>query len=484
MAHHMSSPQKTGGRRNRALWIVPLVILGVLLVAYLGGVVAFSQFFFMPGTALDGQDVSLMTVDEVAGEKAGALDDYAARVTGDGVDVEVRASDIDLAYDGQAYAREAIGQTNAWAWPVELATGARRDVSAESAVVFDRDALLALFQPSIDAAAQRAQELGGGAVAYDAEQGAFVLDAGVTASYLDQDALVDALSRAFTDRESTIELSDDELATGDDDLHAALDAANAYLAAAGSALTLDGQEARSVTADDIAGWVSVGDDLTVSINQDAVASWVDGAVGSLNTVGSERTYTRPDGKQVTVSGGSYGWKVDEGGAVSSLVDALNAHEARQIDVPYSQSGQVAPDAGGRDWGNRYVDIDLTEQHVRMYGDDGSVIWESDCVSGDHSQGYDTPTGVNEINSNMASGDVQLRGLDYNGDGEPDYISHVQYWMPFVGNLVALHDANWRASFGGNIYQYNGSHGCVNLPSNKAAELYGLVKVGDVVVTHY
>ena len=118
MAHHMGSPQKSGGRHSKALWIVPLVILGVLLAVYLGGVVAFSQFLFMPGTTLDGRDVSLMSVDEVAAEKAGDLDGYQTHVTGDGVDVELRASDISLAYDGQAYAREAIAQTNAWACPV------------------------------------------------------------------------------------------------------------------------------------------------------------------------------------------------------------------------------------------------------------------------------------------------------------------------------------------------------------------------------
>ena len=56
-------------------------------------------------------------------------------------------------------------------------------------------------------------------------------------------------------------------------------------------------------------------------------------------------------------------------------------------------------------------------------------------------------------------------------------------MPFVGNLVAFHDASWRSSFGGTIYQYNGSHGCVNLPADKAKELYHTIKVGDVVVVH-
>ena len=142
-----------------------------------------------------------------------------------------------------------------------------------------------------------------------------------------------------------------------------------------------------------------------------------------------------------------------------------------------------PDAGGRDWGNRYIDIDLSEQYVRMYGDDGSVIWESACVSGDASKGYDTPTGVNQINDNKRSGDVELRGLDYDKDGEPDYETPVSYWMPFVGNLVALHDAQ-RYNFGGTIYQWNGSHGCVNLPVSVAGNVYNKIDAGTPVVCHY
>ena len=31
----------------------------------------------------------------------------------------------------------------------------------------------------------------------------------------------------------------------------------------------------------------------------------------------------------------------------------------------------------------------------------------------------------------------------------------------------MHDANWRNKFGGEIYKNNGSHGCVNLPTNAA-----------------
>ena len=56
-------------------------------------------------------------------------------------------------------------------------------------------------------------------------------------------------------------------------------------------------------------------------------------------------------------------------------------------------------------------------------------------------------------------------------------------MPFRANAWGLHDASWRSSFGGSIYVYNGSHGCVNLPSSAAAELYEIIDVGCPVLIH-
>ena len=483
MASHMSvPPQSEKTEKNKLVWIVPTVLLALFALAYLGGVVAFN-FVFMPGTTLDGSDVSLRAASEVAQEKAGSLSGYQTHITGNGVDLTLTADQIDLAYDGDAYAREAIAATNPWAWPFQLAQG-DRSVSAESAVVFDREALLALLEPFESAARESAASLGGKAVVFDAESGSFGLDPSITAQYLDDDALIETLSQAFTSQEEEIVLDEGQLGGEDDALHAAVDAADAYLGAAGTTLTLDGETAAEVTPEVIASWVSVADDYSVSLSTDAAASWANQSVARLNTIGAERTYTRADGKQVTVSGGSYGWQVNQGGVADALVAAVSAGTPQAVEVPFDTRGQVVPDAGGRDWGNRYIDIDLTEQYVRMYGDDGSVIWESACVSGDASKGYDTPTGVNQINDNKRSGDVELRGLDYDKDGEPDYISHVQYWIPFVGNMVALHDADWRGSFGGKIYQWNGSHGCVNLPMDKAAQLYDLAQVGDVVVVHY
>jgi hypothetical protein len=48
----------------------------------------------------------------------------------------------------------------------------------------------------------------------------------------------------------------------------------------------------------------------------------------------------------------------------------------------------------------------------------------------------------------------------------------------------MHDATWRGTFGGDIYIANGSHGCLNLPLDAAAQIYNLVSVREPVIIYY
>ena len=71
-------------------------------------------------------------------------------------------------------------------------------------------------------------------------------------------------------------------------------------------------------------------------------------------------------------------------------------------------------------------------------------------------------------------------------GEPIYRTPVSYWMPFIGGAVGFHDASWQAAanFSNPSAFYSvGSHGCINLPPEKAAELFDLVSEGLCVVVH-
>ena len=115
----------------------------------------------------------------------------------------------------------------------------------------------------------------------------------------------------------------------------------------------------------------------------------------------------------------------------------------------------------------YVEISIAQQHMWFY-EKGKLFLDTDIVTGNEGN-CDTPTGTFSIES---------RALDttLTGDG---YSSFVSYWMGFYGGY-GIHDASWRSSFGGDIYQGNGSHGCVNTPYEKVKQIYEHTDYGTPV----
>ena len=120
-------------------------------------------------------------------------------------------------------------------------------------------------------------------------------------------------------------------------------------------------------------------------------------------------------------------------------------------------------------GMTYVDVNLTDQTLTCFVN-GAVALFTPCVTGGPRNS--TPRGVFTINNKTPG--KYLTG--------PTWHVWVNRWMRFCGNC-GIHDASWRRSFGGNIYMRNGSHGCVNIPKDKANELYNMVGLGTVVIVH-
>lgn len=476
MPSHMSPQKKPKAtpKKGRRLWIVPVAIVGAAAVVYLGGVAVFSNVF-MPQTRLNGQDVSLMAVADAAEQAEGPLSSYSFRVTGDGLDLTIGADEAGLARDGQAMAREALGQQGAWAWPLGL-TGTR-ELEVECPVTADESKLEALLADAAQKAAEADPDQKD--IAFDEASGTYVLADATLAAHLDAKAAAAYVAGELADMPDSVTLGDESLAGGSE-LRDQLARLNSYVGAT-QTFTLGGNEAATVDATRISGWLSEGQDGSVTLDREAITSWCRGELSDqLDTVGKERTYTRPDGKVITVSGGIYGWSIDGAALADQIAAALEAGTVGTIEIPCVSSA-VTVNPGGQDWGARYIDVDRAEQHARFYGDDGSIIWESDVVTGQPNKGHDTPAGVWSITS-REHGDINLRG-PVGDDGEPEWDSHVQYWMGVVGSAVGFHNAPWRSQFGGNIYTWYGSHGCINLSMEKADELYNVIQVGDVCIVH-
>lgn len=460
------------------------IIVLIALVAYLAGV-AFFSFHFFPKTTLGSRDVSLMSVDDLAKDSEDALSGYEAHVVGDGIDVAVKGSDIDLKLDAGAYASSAKEQQLAWAWPTELL--ADHKVTSEVSASCDRDKLADQLSEAVSAINKEGTEPADAKVAFDKDKDAFVVAPEVYGTLIDEQLMTKFVAKHIGQLEETIKPDETCLvqpSKKSDDKTLATGAQNANKLLVGDIeLNFNGTKAATIGNEQVSAWIKVNDEGNASFDENKMNKWARGELSKqLDTVGTKRTYKRPDGKKFTVSGGNYGWSID-GAKLSSMVcEQIKSGSNEAIDIPALQEAQTWTKKGGQDWGDTYVDLSIAEQHARFYKK-GKLVWESDVVTGNTADGHPTPYGVYQVNGNKGT-DQTLLGLDEDKDGKPDYKSQVSYWIPFIDNLVAFHDASWRGAFGGNIYTYAGSHGCVNLPLEKAKQLYDLCDVGTVVVVHH
>ena len=236
-----------------------------------------------------------------------------------------------------------------------------------------------------------------------------------------------------------------------------------------------GTDYESISASDLAAHMTQTEHAW-SLDPEYISSWVKDLAASYDTQGLARPFKTTDGRDLTISGGNFGWLLDQNATAEAINAELDKSSKTFIDPVWSHKGvSLEKNTSGtiNDIGDSYVEVDMTAQKVWLYVD-GEQILESDCVTGTYNDSSRrTPEGVNAIYY-MQSPAV-LNG--------PGYSSPVTYWMAFNGGY-GLHDANWRSEFGGDIYLNNGSHGCVNLPTDTAQKLYETVSYGFPVVTYY
>lgn len=188
-----------------------------------------------------------------------------------------------------------------------------------------------------------------------------------------------------------------------------------------------------------------------------------------NTVGTNLKFQTTNGEFVEVKYNKYGTEIDVETEVEYILNALNTGISETYIPTYKQEGYVR---GLNDIGGTYIEVDMTMQ--KLYGyKDGEKVIETDIVTGNMRRNWDTPAGVNYVYAKQKK--RILRGANY--------ATPVDYWMPVVGN-IGLHDANWRSEFGGEIYQTDGSHGCVNIPSEVMPIIYETYEVGTPVIMFY
>ena len=463
-------------KRRKVLGIIGGSVLGVVLAVYLGFAIFFSSHFYFH-TTINGVDYSLQTVAKVEDTMTKEVGDYKLTLKESDGDVDViDGKEIDLSYKKGEELNTLLKNQNVFLWPRSLWESF--DIQAPVGVNYDETKLDNLLN-ALDCMQEENQVAPASAVPeFNGQK--FVVKAEEIGSLLDVDAFKAKVAEYIAGFQSTLDMVVEDCYvkaayfSDSPEVLAACKTMNEYLGA--SVTYTFGENTEVVDASVISQWLTTDENMNVTYNEEGVSQYVAGLAEKYDTYRKQRTFTSGSGNTVNVEGGDYGWKIDQAAEIAALETNISNKEVVTKEPVYKQT---AASHGAADWGDTYVEVDLTNQYMYLFVN-GSVVTSSPIVTGKPSEGSATPQGVYSIR--YCKRNAVLRGPK-KADGNYEWESPVAFWMPFNGG-IGLHDATWQSAFGGNRYLTHGSHGCVNLPYNIAETVFNNVSAGTPVVCHY
>lgn len=455
---------------RKKLFIILGSVVGAVLVIYVGFSIFFMSHFYF-NTTLNGKNVSGYSADKVFDNWEDEIGNYSLRIVeSDGTESELKGSDIDMVLQWDDTIARMISKQNGFAWPAKLFNPDQN--TSEAIVTFDEDKLDSALDgfPFMDKSKQ-IDPVDATVSDYDKKDG-YTLVESVPGTAIDKPVLKENIEKALYGLADTYQITEGngylapKIENDDEKLLAAIDTMNKY---AGSEIDYEiGSEKETLDINTFADWLSVNDNEKAEIDEEKVADYVAELGTKYNTYGKSKQLATSYGTTITMSNCHYGWKIDAETEAAAIVDDIKGGEKVTRDLNYQYT---AASHTGNDYGNSYVEINLTAQHLYLYKN-GSLVIDSDFVSGNPSKGNATHTGVFGVT--YTERDATLKGQNY--------ATPVSFWMPFNGN-EGMHDATWRSSFGGSIYKRNGSHGCVNLPYSVAQTIFENVSAGFPVFVY-
>ena len=455
---------------SKKFWIISGSILGALLVAFVGLGFFFENHFFLRST-VNGVGSSGASAAAMEARLTDAARGYQMTlVEADGKTEVLTTHDLGMEiHIQQEQLQEMINEQNGFLWVYYLFAG--KDYLNEELVSCDLNTIKKNVGRLSCVTNKNPIKTKNANVTY--RSGEFVIVDEVYGTELDQEDLSQKIYRAALSLKKELNLKDDacykqpKYTKDSKEIKELKKTLNKYLAT--EVVYKVGSATEKIPTETIGSWLSGNDKLKPAFDEEAMEAFVAKMSKKYDTYGQPKTLATQYGVTVTVPGGNYGWRIDKAGEVAQLKEDIASGKKVTRDFIYQYK---AASREGNDYGNSYVEINKTAQHVYLVIN-GAVVMDTPMVSGKNVPEHDTPTGAFRIT--YCEKGATLRG--------PGYCTKVAYWMPFNGD-IGLHDATWQKAFGGARYKEGyGSHGCVNLPLSAAGTIFSYVSTGFPVLMY-
>ena len=444
-----------------------LWILAGIFLAYLAASVYFMEHFFL-GTAVNGENVEFQTVKQVNSLILEQAEGYGLTLLErGGTEESVTAQQLGMSFSETENVRNYKRVQNGFLWPRMFWQQDTYQIAPD--ITFDEEtfdetlASLSCVREGEEPEDARVELTADGYELYPEQQG----------SRIKEDVLKEQVRAAAETLTETVDLEEagcyeaPSLTADSPEITELTAKLDQWFA---TEVTYEfGSQTEVVDSSVVAGFIQL-DGCEASLSEEAVRAWVAGLVDRRDTYKKSRQFNSTLRGVITVSGGNYGWQIDQETETAALLASVEKGETAAKQPAWSREGKAWGD--NNDVGDTYIEVDMGAQHMWAYKD-GALLIDTDVVTGNISRNYGTPSMVAAIQ-------YKDRNAVLRGD---NYATPVKYWMPFYGNY-GIHDASWRREFGGTVYLTNGSHGCVNTPPAAMKVIFENMDSGTPVVLYY
>lgn len=450
----------------------PLILSSILLVILLAGYLIVSWYFndhFFPNTTIGTIDCSGKTAEWATSQNLTTAEDFLFTIYDrDGNKYHLRGMDFSYSYENLGEEAAALKTQSSYAWPLELTKD--HTYSLNAGFVYDSSQLAEQIKtlPIFDSANWISPE---NASIQITEDGYEIIPE-VKGNIPIEEMVISEITNALNQGSTSITLTDNcyevpEITENSQCITAAAQEIRTY---SNSTIHYEIENVdENLTREQILSMLIIDENNEVSIDTRKIDQFVQSLATKYNTYGDIRDFHTSLGDAIRIGGGDYGWVIAKTKEAQQILIDLEGGSPVSREPVYEQTAQVS---GLYDIGNTYIEVDYTNQHMWYY-EEGSLILESDFVSGNINKGNGSPDGIFKVVYKQSP--AVLRGEDYESD--------VTYFIPFAYN-VGFHDASWRKNFGGEIYKKSGSHGCINMPLEAVQVLFEKAAVGTPVIAYY
>ena len=127
-----------------------------------------------------------------------------------------------------------------------------------------------------------------------------------------------------------------------------------------------GDEVEILNGERIVGWIRYNAATgTVYLDREEIKAYIGELAEKYDTYQKPREFQTSAGDWVTVTGGSYGWLLDQAKEAGVLEHLIRSGANRKR---FPRFAHTAADWSHSDLGDTYVEVDLTNQHLWLYVD--------------------------------------------------------------------------------------------------------------------